>query len=146
MFGRIVGAFGAKFHESVNVGVDAAAAYLVSARLGEICLPETGQDRSHHHHGASQLCAAAHKIRAAYVEFVDVPGSEPVLSLGKALHNDTHALKQGDEVLDIQYLGDIGYRYRFGCKQGGAYHLQGLVLGTLRLDGPAQTASALYDE
>ena len=53
MLVRIIRALGPELHKAVNVRIHTAAADLVSARLREISLSETGQQRSDNHYRAS---------------------------------------------------------------------------------------------
>ena len=63
----LVGKGGSQLAEAVNVGVHAAAANLVAARLCEIRAAEAGKERSYHHYGAPEAGAGAHEVSAADV-------------------------------------------------------------------------------
>ena len=142
----IVLEFGPQFLNTHKVSIQTTTTDLVSSRLREICLPETGQERSHHHHRAAQLGTAAHEIVAAYVELVDLCSREAVHPFGLTHHLHAHALKQGDKVSDIQDLRDIADGHCVRSKQGRTYHLQRFVLGTLRNNLSAQAVSSFYYE
>ena len=71
-------------------------------------------------------------------------GRETVLPFLESLHCDPHAFKQGNEILYVQYFRNIGDRDRLSGKQNGTYHLQSLILSSLRLYFTAQTMSAFY--
>ena len=138
----VVGAGGPQFHKAVDVGVNPAAADAVSSRLGEEGLAEAREQRSHHHHGAAELGTSPDELLASDVELVHVARAEAVLSLFELLHRHAHTFQQGDEVLDIQDVRQVGYGHGLCGEEHGTEHLQGLVLGALGLYASAQRAAA----
>ena len=143
---RIVGAGGAELHEAGDMGIHPAAAYLVSSRLGEIRLAETGEHRAGYHHRAAQLRTASHEIRAAYVHLVDMSCHKDIFAFRRAAHCHAHSLEQVDEVEYVGNLRDVRNPYRLRSEERRTDHLERLVLGSLGLYLPAETVSSLYDE
>ena len=131
-----------EFDESFDVGIDPAAADLVTARLGEEGLAEAGEHRTRKHNRAPELSAPSDEFSAAHIFAVDVVGLEAVLAFFVAGHLDPHFFKKTDQILDIQDLGDIGHPHRLIGKQDGAYDLQGLVLCPLRRDTAGKAVAA----
>ena len=137
---------GAQIAEAQEVGVETAASYLVAAGLGHHGAVETGQQRTYHEHAAAQGGALAHKLVALQIVEVQVVGLEDVGAVLKARHLHPDVLQQQDEVLYIQYLGDVLDVDGLAREQRGANHLKGLVLGALGLDAALQRVAAFYDE
>ena len=122
----------AKADHAVQVRVNPAAADLIAARLGEEGAAETAEERAGQHDGAAQGRALAHELQAAHVLGIHLVRLEDVLASGEPADLYAHAFEHCDQVLDIEYLGDIGDPDFLRGQEDGADDLQGFVLGSLR--------------
>ena len=77
---------------------------------------------------------ALEELRSAEIRRVYVLGAEGITAIAQLLGSDSHVLQEGDEVVDIQDIGDIVNGYFLPGEQYGAEYLQHLVLGPLRAD------------
>ena len=93
-----------EIHEAEDMGIDPATADLVAARLREICLAETGKQRSHNHNRSTELCAPCDKVHAHYVFLIDIFSLECIHTFLLSGDLYTHALKQDDKILHIKNL------------------------------------------
>ena len=66
--------------------------------------------------------------------------------MGQAIDLHPDVLHQQIQVAHIENVGNIGYAHNIVSKQRGTNHLQGFVLGTLRLDGSTERMSSFNDE
>ena len=145
LFGLIF-AGGSEVEETLDVGVDLAAAYLVASRLGEVGLAEASQQRADHKHRAAQRRAALDEIVAERIVQVAILGLEVIAPFFDAFHADSHLLEQGNEVFHITYLRDIGNFHRLRGEECGGDYLQCFVFGALRGDFARQFAASFYYE
>jgi len=115
------------------VSVKSPAAYLVPAGLGGQRIAETGQHRASQHDGAAQGGIALEELGSAEIIHIHCLRTETVASLSQLLHLDTHILQQGNQVVDIQDVGDIADCDFLPGQQHRAQYLEHLVLGSLRI-------------
>ena len=62
----VIGELRPEIHQASDMGVNPPAADLVAARLREIDFPETGEQRSCHHHGTPEPRALPYEILTEY--------------------------------------------------------------------------------
>ena len=141
-----VAEFGTQFLEAQEVGVQAPAPYLVAARLGHNGLAHAGQQRSYHHHRATQLGTLLHKLVTLKIVHVQTVGLEGIGTVAASLHLHANVLQQLDEVVDVADVGDIMDGYCLGGEQRCTDDLQCLVLGSLRSDITFERMAAFYLE
>ena len=142
----VVGEVGAEALEADEVGVETATAYLVTTGLGQQGVAETCDERAKKHHRAAQRGAAKQVIVALEVGNIDVVGTEAERSFVEMMDDDTHLAQQLDEVEGVEDLGDVGDGDFLAGEQHGTKHLEGLVLGSLGLDGATQPVATFDDE
>ena len=130
--------------EADEVGVETAAADLVTAGFGYVSDTETCQQGAYHHDRAAQAAAAAVVVLAAQVVEIYVGGAEGVGVAAEVLDLDAHCREQLDELHDIYYLGDVVYHDALGCEQRCAQYLQRFVLCPLGSEFAVQ-AGASFD-
>ena len=116
----------------------------VTARFGEPCLSEPGEERTDHQNRTAQGCALLHEIFAFNVFSVNVIRLEAVFAMSQAFYLDSHAFQQAYQVLYIQDFRDIAYDDFFFCEKYRAYYLKSLVLRPLRDDFSVEFMSSLY--
>ena len=142
--------------ETQEVGVQSATSDLVAAGFGDGGLAHASQQRTDHHDRATQLRTLLHKLVALQIVQIQVIGLEGASKTRNTclccilgcLCRDLHAyiLEQLDEVHHVSDLRNVVNGHLLACQQRGANHLQGLVLGTLRIDSSAKRVSSLNDK
>ena len=139
---------GTEHFHTRQMGVNAAAAYLVTTRLRYNCHTETSQQRTGYHNASAKTRSKRTIFRAAnylqlYVvglESVALPHSIP----GKGLNLDPEQPEKLYQMIHIPDVGHILYHHPLFSQQHGAYHLKSLVLGSLWEYGSPQFVSAFY--
>ena len=127
------------------MGVEASAPDLVTARFRDDGLAHTGQQRTNHHHTASEFCTLLDELVALEIIEVKRVGLEGVgVPIPRNLHADIS--QELDEVVYIADVRDVVDGHRLTGQQGGTDHLQGLVFGALWTNCTAQRMTSLDDK
>ena len=126
------------------MGIHPASADLVTARLREVCLSETGKERADNHHGTTELRTLPDKVLTHDIVAVNLVRLECVHSLLMTGHLDSHAFQKKYQVLDVQNLRNVRNLYGFLSQKHRTDDLQRLILGALRPDSSAELISAFY--
>ena len=126
--------------------IQTAATNLITTWLGDDSLAHASQQRTDHHHAATQCSTLLHKLVALQVIQVQLVGFEGigVFFLFRYLH--TNITQQLDEVVHIANVRDVTDNHLLLCQQCGTDYLQGLVLSTLWCDGSLQQMAAFNDK
>ncbi len=138
--------FRAQIHEAEDMGVDPAAADLVSARLREISTAEAGQKRSDNHHRTTELGAFSDKVPACNIFSINLIRLKSILSLLMAGDLDAHPFKQKDKIPYIQNLRNVFNGHRLPGQKNRTDNLQGFILRPLRPYRATQFVAAFYYE
>ena len=132
--------------------VKTAAAYLVAPRLRHHSASVARKQWTYNHNGAAQSGSLLGKFRALQhvkihlirLKLVAATLCEQGTVVVQPAHLHAQKLQQTDKLVDIADVGDILYRHPVTRKQHSAYHLQCLVLGTLRMNGSMELMPTYY--
>ena len=136
----------AQIHKAEDVGIHSATTDLISSRLREICLAETGQKRTDNHNRTTELRTFSDEILAHDVISIDLISLECIYTFVVTGHLHAHAFQQKDQILDVQNLRNIRYLHLFLGKKNCTDDLQGLIFGTLWSDCTAELMPAFNYE
>ncbi len=126
------------------MGIQTATTYLIPSGLGVDYLTQTRQQRTDQHHRTAQLIAFLQEVLAGQIGRIQVPRREGIFALCQLLHRHAHRGNQVDQVVHIQYVGQVVDHHRLAGQQRGTQHLQRLVLCTLWRDTAVQLMSSFY--
>ena len=128
------------------MGVDFAASDFVASRLGEVCFPETCQQRADKQYGTTQGGRPLDEVFAQDIVPVDFVRHEAVTPFLDARHLYSHKLEHGYQVPDIPYFRDVGNFDRTGGQDNGTDDLKGFVLCPLGGDFSLEGMASFYNE
>ena len=133
---------GTEFLQTDDVGVESASPDFVAARLGHVGFAEAGQHRASHHHAASEFRGGVLVVLAPEIVEVDGFGLQSDVVPRVALNVHAHAFQKGNQVVDVQDVGQVVYGDFLLGEQAGAENLHGLVFRALRNDFALQSVAA----
>ena len=136
----------AQFLESDKMGIETAAADLVTTRFGNIPFAEPCQQRPDNHHRSAQAGRTLPVIFTLQVAEIDLTRLERIGILGRVSDFHPHLLKQLDQLQNIDNCGHIAHRYLLRGQQRGTQNLQRFVFGPLRSNFAVQRRPAFYFE
>ena len=142
----VVNKLGSQVFEAQKVRVQASSSNLVTTGFGHGGLAEATQQRAYHQHTAPKRGTFLHERHTVEVGKVELVGLKREVTLRMSRHFHTDFLQQLDEVIDVEYLGNVLDSDRVGRQQRGTDDLQCLVLGSLRRDFALQPMPSFDDE
>ena len=136
----------AQMLKALEMRGERAAANLVAAGTGCVCLAKTPQQRPQHHDGGADGCRQlAEFLRGQHLQIhiIGLEGERVFVELG-----DLHPHQREDVLVTLRVadVGQVGNRHRRRREQHGGKHLQGLVLGPLRHNLSMQLMTAFYNK
>src|SRR5690606_24034377 len=134
----------AQFDKALKVGVQPAPADLIAARLGDVPLAKTGQERSHQHDGAPKGPAVLLELGGLKIVQVYVSGLEGIASPPQLADLYPKVLEQVYQFVDIDDVRNVVDRDLFLAQEHGADDLQCLVLCSLGGDLSLQLMAPFY--
>ena len=126
------------------MGVQTAAAYLVSARFGNHSLAKACHHRSYEHDRTAQAGTPFQEFIALQIGKINIGCLKAICIDAFFRYVHSHIPHQLNQVVHIQDVRYVVHRHLFGCEQGGADNLQHLVLRSLRINVSGKAVSAFY--